>query len=62
MEEEREDLDIYVLQIVDVMSGDRQGVKCDKFWKMEFVDRGIPGKRDDKPSKKRRLYVKKVDQ
>jgi hypothetical protein len=62
MEEETVDLDGYMLELVDLMSEDRQGVRCDKFWKTETTERGILGKRDDQRSKKRRLYMKKVDQ
>jgi len=58
MEEERDDLDIYMLQLLDLKLDDRQGVRCDKFWKMEITERGIPGKCDDKRSKNRRRYVK----
>jgi hypothetical protein len=29
MEEERDDLDNYMLELVDVMLEDRQGVRCD---------------------------------
>ena len=45
MEEERDDLDSCMLQLVDLMSEDRQGVRSEKFWKMENTERGIPGKR-----------------
>jgi hypothetical protein len=30
MEEERDDLDNCMLELVDLMLGDRQGVRCDK--------------------------------
>ena len=62
MEEKRDDLDKCTLEIVDLMSKDRQEVICDKFWKMEIKERGIPGKCDDQRSKNRRLYVKKTNQ
>jgi len=58
MEEEGDDLDSYVLELVDLMSEMRQRVRCDKFWKTEITIRRIPGKRDDQRSKKSRLYVK----
>ena len=37
MEEERDDLDSYMLELVDMMSDDRQGVRSDKFgkWKSQ---------------------------
>jgi len=62
MEEERDDLHNYTLELIDLVLLDRQGVRCDKFLKMEFTERGIPGKGDDHLSKNRRLYVKKMDQ
>jgi len=31
MEEERDDLDNYMLELVDLMLEDRQRVRCDKF-------------------------------
>ena len=62
MEEERDDLDKYMLQLVDLMLEDRQGVRSDKFCKMAITDRGIPGKRGDRRSKNRRFYMKKMDQ
>ena len=62
MEEERDDLDKYILELVDLMLEDRYGVRCNKFWKMEITERGILGKGDDQRSKNRRLYMKKVDQ
>ena len=62
MEEERDDLDNYVLELVDLMSEDRQGVRSDKFWKTKITERGIPGKRGNHQSKNRRLYMKKMDQ
>ena len=36
MEEERDDLDNYMLEIVDLILDDRLGVTCDKFWEMEI--------------------------
>jgi hypothetical protein len=51
-----------MLQLLDLMLEVRQGVRCDTFWKMEITERGIPGKCDDKRSKNRRLYVKKMNQ
>ena len=62
MEGERDDLNKYMPELVDVMSEDRQEVRCDKFWKIEIKERGIPGKCDDQRSKNRRLYVKKTNQ
>jgi len=47
MEEGRVDLDNYMLELVGLMSEDRQGVRSDKFWKTEITERGIPGKRGD---------------
>ena len=58
MEEERDDLDDYMLELVDLMSGDRQGPRSDKFWKMEITEQGIPGKHRDHQSKNIRLYMK----
>ena len=62
MEEERDDSDIYVLELVDLMLEDLQGVRSDKFWKKEITERGIPRKCGDHRSKNRRLYRKKMDQ
>jgi len=62
MEEKRDDLDNYILEIVDLMSEDRRGVKIDKIWKIEITERGIPGKRDDQRWRNRRLYVKEMNQ
>ena len=62
MEEERDDLGDYMLELVDLMSEDRQGVRSDKFWKMEITEQGIPGKCRDHRSKNRRLYMKMMDQ
>ena len=61
MEEERDDLDNYMLELVDLMFYDQQGVRSDKFWKMEITKRGIPGKRGEHRLKKRRLHMKKMD-
>jgi hypothetical protein len=47
MEVDRDDLDNYVLETVDLMSGVRQGISSDKFWEMEITERGIPGKLGD---------------
>jgi hypothetical protein len=47
MEEERYDLDNYMLKLVDLMFEDQKGVRCDKFWKMEITEQGIPGKCND---------------
>jgi len=62
MEEERDDLHNYMLELVDMMSDDRQDESCDKLWKTEITERGIPGKCDDQRSKNRGLYVKKENQ
>ncbi len=62
MEEERDDLDNYVLELLELMWEDRQGGSSDKFWKMEITERGIPGKCGDHRSKNRTLYMKKMDQ
>jgi hypothetical protein len=62
MEEERDGVGNYMVELVDFMSEDRQGERSGKFWKMETTERGIPGKRGDHRSKNRRLYVKKLDQ
>ena len=43
MEEERDDLVNYMLELVDLMMEDRQGVRYDKFWEMETTERGIAG-------------------
>jgi hypothetical protein len=50
-----------MLELVDLMSDDRQRIRCDKCWKMKITERGIPGKRNDYRSKNRRIYVKKTD-
>jgi hypothetical protein len=62
MDEDRNDLDKYILDLVDLMSEDRQGVSGDKFWKMKITQRGIAGKFENQRSKNRRLYMKKIDQ
>ena len=62
MEEERDDLDNYMLELVDLMLGDRQRVSFDKFLNMEITERGIPGKRDDQRSRNRIPYGRKMEQ
>ena len=62
MEKERVDLDIYKLEILDLMLEDRQGGTSDKFRKMEITERGIPENRGYHRSKYRRRYKKKMDQ
>ena len=47
MEGKRDDLDNHMLELVDLMLEDRQGVRCDKFWKTEITERGIPRKRNN---------------
>ena len=47
MEEERVDLDIRMLELLDLMLEDRQGRRSDKFWKIEITERGIKGKSGD---------------
>jgi hypothetical protein len=47
LEEGKDDLDNYMLEILELILEDRQGVKCDKIWKTEITARGIPGKPDD---------------
>ena len=49
-------------ELVDLMLEDRQRVRSDKFWKMEITEPGFPVKRDDQRSRKKRLYVRKMDQ
>jgi len=44
MEKERDDLHKHIIELVDLMLEDGQGVRSDKFWKMEITERGIPGK------------------
>jgi hypothetical protein len=56
------DLDNYMLELVDLMLEDRQGVRCNKFGKMGLTERGIPGKRNDQRLKNKSLYMKKMDQ
>jgi len=46
MEEERDDKDNCMLELVDLITEDRQGVRFDKLWKMEITERGIPQKCD----------------
>ena len=58
MEQEIEDLDKYMLELVDLMLANRQGVRSDKFWTMETTKRGTPGKHGDHRLKNRRLYMK----
>jgi len=43
MEKERDDLDKHIIELVELMLEDRQGVSGDKFWKMEITQRGIAG-------------------
>jgi len=62
MEQERDDVDNYMLELVNLMLEDRQGVRSDKFWKMEITEREMPGKRGDHLLKNRRFYMKKMDQ
>ena len=45
MEEERDDLENYMLKLVDLMLEDRLGVTCDNYWKMGNTEQGISGKR-----------------
>jgi len=45
-------------ELLDLMSEDRQGVRSDKFWKIEITERVIPGKRGDHRSRNKRLYTK----
>ena len=61
MEEEKNDLNNYMLELADLMSEDQQGERSDKFWKMQITKRGTPGKRGDHQSKNRRLNMKKMD-
>ena len=42
-------------ELYDLTSEDRQGVRSDKFLKIEITDRGTPGKGSDHRSKNRRL-------
>ena len=43
MEEERDELNIYMLELVDLMLDDGQVVRSDRFWKMEVTERGVQG-------------------
>ena len=45
MEEERDDLDNYMLELLGLILADRQGVRSDKFWTMDITKRGTQGKR-----------------
>ena len=38
MEEERDDLVNYMLELMDLMMEDRQRRRYDKFWKMEITE------------------------
>ena len=49
-----------MLESVDLISKLRQGVRSDKFWKMEITEREMPGKRGDHRWKNRRFYMKKM--
>jgi hypothetical protein len=51
MEEKIDNLDKYMLELVEVMSEDRQEVGSDKFWKMDITERGTPRKPNDQRSK-----------
>jgi len=53
MEEEIDNLDNYMLELVELMLEDRQEVRSDKVWKMDITERGIPRKPDDQRSKNR---------
>jgi len=44
MEEERDKLDIYMVELVATIFEDRQGVINNKFRRKEFTERWIPGK------------------
>jgi hypothetical protein len=57
MVEERDDLEIYMLNLVDLKLADRQGVTFFKFWTVDITKRGSPGKHGDDRSKKRRLHM-----
>lgn len=57
MVEERDDLEIYILNLVDLMLADRQGVTFVKFWTVDITKRGSPGKHVDNQSKNRRLHM-----
>jgi len=47
-----------MLESVDLMLKDRQGVRCDKFGKMNFTKQGIPGKQNNQLVKDKRHYMK----
>jgi hypothetical protein len=49
-----------MLELVDLVLENQQGVRYDKLWKMEITERGIPGEGDHQRSKNRRLYKKKM--
>jgi len=51
----------YMLDLVHLMLDNRQGVRCDKFWKMEITEQGIPRKCDDQRSKNKD-YTKRMNQ
>jgi hypothetical protein len=61
MKEERDGLVNYMLELVEVVLEDLQGVRYDKFWEMEITERGIPGEGDHQRSNNIRLYKKKID-
>ena len=58
----KNDLDNYMLQSVDLMLEDRQGVTSDKFGKMNFTKRGITRKQNNERVKDKRHYMNKMDQ
>jgi len=62
MDEERDVLDSYMLESVDFVAKDWQGVRSGKFWKKEITERGILEKRGDPQSNNRRFYMKKMGQ
>ena len=43
MEEERYDLNNYMIELVDLMLEDQQGLRSDKFWKMEINEQEYQG-------------------
>jgi hypothetical protein len=47
-----------MLELVGLMSEDRQGERSGKFWNLEITEREISGKRSDNRSKNRRIYVR----
>jgi len=51
-----------MLESVDLMLEDREGVRCDKFGKMNFTKRWIPGKQNNQQVKDKRHDMKKMDQ